>query len=158
MQQPHESKSIEPALGTLTNSQCEQLLTFLSSQLQRCTLDPLQSSPSVSSFSGICSLYSSSSTNTIPEASWVMDTGATHHVCCTLHLFVTSKPLLNSSITLPNGHSVPIARVGSVRLTDTILLDNVLFVPNFQFNLLSISALTHHQHYSLNFLSILCVI
>ena len=60
--------------------------------------------------------------------------------------------------SLPNGHVVAINRVGSVRLFYTLNLDNILFVPMFTFNLLSISALTLSHNCSVNFLSNSCVI
>ncbi|RVW26515.1 hypothetical protein CK203_057102 [Vitis vinifera] len=38
------------------------------------------------------------------------DTGATHHMCCSLQLFKTFSPSHNSTVTLPNGHSVVVTR------------------------------------------------
>ena len=78
----------------------------------------------------------------VPSDAWVIDTRATHHVCCNISLFSHSRLVYNTTVTLPNGHVVAINRVGFVRLPDTLNLDNVLFVPMFTFNLLSISALT----------------
>ena len=42
---------------------------------------------------------------------------------------------------MPNGKQSKIAHIGSVQLTPTLLLSNVLHVPDFQFNLLSVSKL-----------------
>ena len=42
---------------------------------------------------------------------------------------------------MPNGKCSRIAHVGSVQLSPTLLLDNVLHVPDFQINLLSVSKL-----------------
>ena len=88
----------------------------------------------------------------------MLDTCATHHVCCSLPSFVSSVPTSNSSVTLPNGHLVSISRIGSVQLSPHITLTDVLFVPQFQFNLLSVSALTQSHKYSVNFLSHSCLI
>ncbi|KAL6321896.1 hypothetical protein AAG906_035604 [Vitis piasezkii] len=85
-------------------------------------------------------------------------TQATHHVCCNISLFSHSKLVYNTTITLLNDHVGAINRVGFVRLSDTLNLDNVLFVPMFTFNLLSISALTLSHNCSVNFLSNSCVI
>ena len=52
---------------------------------------------------------------------------------------------------LPNGYIVPITCIGSVKLTTHLTLENVLYVPHFNFNLLFISTLTHSLHYSFNF-------
>jgi len=42
---------------------------------------------------------------------------------------------------MPNGKHSRIAHIGSVQLTPTLLLTNVLHIPDFQFNLLSVSKL-----------------
>ncbi|RVX06823.1 Retrovirus-related Pol polyprotein from transposon RE2 [Vitis vinifera] len=68
-------------LNSLSPSQCQQLITFLSSQLQHSSPTIVESQqqdgPSVSSFSG--KLTFSSSYNSFPHNSWILDTGATHH-------------------------------------------------------------------------------
>ena len=114
-----------------------------------------QLGPSVSSFSGIFFLSSVLFPNSLDFLAWLLDTGATHHVYCS---FVSSVPTSNSSVTLPNGHLVSINRIGSIQLSPHITLINVLFVPQFQFNLLSVSALTQSHKYSTNFLSHSCLI
>ena len=53
-----------------------------------------------------------------------------------LQFLSTSVPSANSVVTLPNGHTVPVNRIGAVQLTNQLVLDNVLFVPQFRFNLL----------------------
>ena len=61
--------------------------------------------------------------------------------------------IINTTATFLNGHVVAINRVNSMKLSNTLNLDNVLFVPMFTFNLLSISALTLSRNCSVNFLS-----
>ena len=62
------------------------------------------------------------------------------------------------SLSLPNGSTVIIDRIGTVTLFDSLFLSNVLYTPTFHFNLISVSALTHINHYVVNFYSDLCVI
>lgn len=45
-------------------------------------------------------------------------------------------------MTLPSGSSESIVGIGTIELSDKIVLKNVLFVPAFHFNLLSVSSLT----------------
>ena len=66
--------------------------------------------------------------------------------------------MVDTRVTLLNGQSVEITRVESVRLSDSLALNNVLFVPLFAFNLLSVSALTHTHNCCINFLSNSCSI
>lgn len=73
---------------------------------------------------------------------WIIDSGATHHVSHDLALFSTISHDLNSSVTLPTGFNVKIADVGIIKLSDKVTLTNVLYIPDFRLNLLSISQLT----------------
>ncbi|KAL6328799.1 hypothetical protein AAG906_003816 [Vitis piasezkii] len=101
------------------------LIALLSSQLHDntpATPELQQPGPSVSSFNGIFSISSVSFPNSLDSSAWVLDTGATHHVCCSLPSFVSSVPTSNSSVTLPNGHLVSISRIGSVQLSPHITL------------------------------------
>lgn len=115
---------------TLTPSQCKQLIPFLSSQFQLGygnTSDLQQQEAFVSCFSGILSAYSAFPSKT--NASWVLDTGATHHICCALNLFHFYIPT-TSIVTLPNNSDVPATRVGTVHLSSEFILENVLYVLN----------------------------
>ena len=73
---------------------------------------------------------------------WIVDSGASKHICTNRSLFLNLKPLQNSTVTLPNNAVVPVKHIGDVRLKQDLLLTDVLYVPDFKFNLLSISALT----------------
>ncbi|WKA09208.1 hypothetical protein VitviT2T_026876 [Vitis vinifera] len=158
----NDSTPSESMLGNLSSTQCQQLIALLSSQLQ-CNSTALmesqpQESPSVSCFSGKVILSSSISHIPISSYSWVLDTGATHHVCCSLILFKTSSLSHNSTVSLPNGHSVVVTRVGSVELFDRFIIENLLYVPQFHFNLLSVNALTQYHHCSVHFVFESCFI
>ena len=156
------SASSYATLGALASNQCQQLIALLSSQLHRSTTVTLESqeqgASSGSNFLGKYYFSSSFSHNSIPPNSWVLDTGATHHVCISLHLFKTSLLSRNSNVTLPNGHFVPITRIGSIELFTGLVVDDVLYVLQFRFNLFSISALTQFHHCSVHFLSESCLI
>ncbi|KAK9673406.1 hypothetical protein RND81_12G165600 [Saponaria officinalis] len=80
---------------------------------------------------------------TFCDNTWIVDSGASDHMCSNLKLFsdieTVPKPY---SISLPNGHVVTINSVGTVQLIPDIRLTNVLYVPCFKFNLLSVAKLT----------------
>ncbi|KAL6334486.1 hypothetical protein AAG906_016031 [Vitis piasezkii] len=89
------SVATDSPLALLSLAQCQQLIALLSSQLHDntpATPELQQPGPSVSSFSGIFSLSSVSFPNSLDSLTWVLDTGATHHVCCSLPSFVSSVP------------------------------------------------------------------
>ena len=74
---------------------------------------------------------------------WIVDNGASNHM-------VSSSTILNSHtiipfdrpIKLPNDTSLLISYIGEVKVHDDITLYNVLWIPNFICNLLSVSKLT----------------
>lgn len=53
---------------------------------------------------------------------------------------------------------VVITLKGDIVLNETLVLHNVLYVPGFSFNLLSISHLTNHSSFDVTFLSTHCVL
>ncbi|KAL2903176.1 Retrovirus-related Pol polyprotein from transposon RE1 [Bienertia sinuspersici] len=74
---------------------------------------------------------------------WVIDSGATHHICNDLSFFSECGPMMEheNTITVPDGRKVEIKHVGTVKLPGDIKLEHVFHVPDFQFNLVSISKL-----------------
>ncbi|KAL6323166.1 hypothetical protein AAG906_027445 [Vitis piasezkii] len=69
--------------------------------------------------------------------SWIIDTGATHHVTGDLSWLFDTIALFECPVGLPNGESVVATQSGSVRLSNNITLKNVLYVPKLNCNLLS---------------------
>ena len=57
-----------------------------------------------------------------PIGTWVINTGATYHVCCDPSLIFESIYVQNTTITLPNGKLVGIERIGSVKVSDFLVL------------------------------------
>lgn len=72
--------------------------------------------------------------------------------------FITSiTSTVNLVVNLPNGHKAVVMFIGTVQLTTTLSLQNVLCVPTFSFDLVSISQLTKNLT-CLIFLDTLCFI
>ena len=73
---------------------------------------------------------------------WIIDSGASDHITPHLHLLSSIQQLkFPNFITMLNGKQSRIAHIGLVHLTPTLLPSNVLHVPDFQYNLLSVSKL-----------------
>ncbi|KAL0462181.1 UNVERIFIED_CONTAM: hypothetical protein Slati_0105700 [Sesamum latifolium] len=69
---------------------------------------------------------------------WIIDSGATRHVCADINLFTHYyKPNTSSKVTLPDGTKQTVAHIGNVKLSDHIILEHVLHIPTFSVNLLS---------------------
>ena len=57
-------------------------------------------------------------------------------------MFISLKPVWNSTITLPNNTSISVCLYGDIQLTSDLILKDVLFVPQFSYNLIFTSAFT----------------
>ena len=83
-----------------------------------------------------------SSLSAIKE-SWLVDSGATNHVCHNLSAFTTWTKIKPILISLPNGQTVYATYSSLVHFSAKFYLSDVLYVPHFQLNLISVSKLTH---------------
>lgn len=72
----------------------------------------------------------------------MIDSGATHHVSYDKNLFTFLDTTVVIFVNLPTYSLVKINGVGTVRVNKDIILTNVLFIPEFGLNLISISSLT----------------
>ncbi|KAG5569067.1 hypothetical protein H5410_058833, partial [Solanum commersonii] len=75
---------------------------------------------------------------------WIIDSGASEHMCFDSSFFSSITPLpIPMIISLPNSFKVSVTHIGSVSLLPNLMLNNVLHVPAFKYNLLSIHRLCH---------------
>ena len=74
---------------------------------------------------------------------WIIDSGATDHITCSLDCFYTYSTIAPVNIHLPNGSTVQSHISGSIKFTPDFIIHNVFFVPDFSFNLLSIPKLLY---------------
>ncbi|XP_075475807.1 uncharacterized protein LOC142512623 [Primulina tabacum] len=73
---------------------------------------------------------------------WIIDSGATDHVASSVELLESKRISGTTTIGLPNGSQAHIESIGSLRISPDIEIDDVLRVPEFKVNLLSVSKLT----------------
>lgn len=91
----------------------------------------------------------------LPHDAWIIDSGASSHVCSDLAMFTKLTPVHNVTVTLPNGLKVPITHTGIIHITDALVLHDVLHVPDFHFNLISVSILIRTLSH-ISFLMFVC--
>lgn len=64
---------------------------------------------------------------------WVVDTGATSHICHDLKLFTYfTKPRQNLLVNLPDGSTQPVTHSDTIVLNPELTLYNVLYIPSFK--------------------------
>nr|XP_019068965.1 uncharacterized protein LOC109120058 [Solanum lycopersicum] len=93
-----------------------------------------------------------------PAASWIIDSGATNHMTYNKALLTKIRPLAYPFlVTLPNGYKVKVTEVGDAYLNSTLTLYQVLFVPSFKFNLISVQCLTSQLKAIISFTNSSCI-
>nr|GMD63195.1 Retrovirus-related Pol polyprotein from transposon RE2 [Ipomoea batatas] len=89
---------------------------------------------------------------------WIIDTGASRHVTGDSTRMTNAKDIFHCPVGLPNGKTVVATQEGSVRLTDKITFNHVLYVPSLSCNLISVSQLNDDMQSSVHFNSYMCAI
>lgn len=163
------SPATELVSEDLSPVQIQQLVSFLSSKLQTPSDHPTPAVHSVSasipssstvcpissnfrpsifcSFTGIDRPYVYSSSDNIHVLNaWVINSGATKHISHQKSSFISFKSLPHTTVSLPNGVLVIIVGIGDIELGSNLILSNFLYIPQFKFNLLSVSCLTKQLH------------
>lgn len=92
------------------------------------------------------------------ESDWVIDTRATDHMVHSISYFTSITATLNTHVNLPNGEIALVIHIGIVRISESLILYNVVCVPSFTFNLISINQLAKSILCCLIFFGNLCFI
>ena len=71
---------------------------------------------------------------------WIIDSGATCHISHNITCFSTLTPVHNMFVQLPNKTRVQVHCTVTVTLNSEFTLHNVFYIPNFNVNLLFVSA------------------
>ncbi|KAK4400358.1 hypothetical protein Sango_1141900 [Sesamum angolense] len=91
--------------------------------------------------------------------SWIIDSGASAHMCANAAAFNQLTPLRNkASIKLPDGTTQEVKFAGDIHIHGDLTLTHVLFVPTFKYNLLSVSKLCKDRHCRIIFTQQKCVV
>ena len=72
---------------------------------------------------------------------WILDSDVTDHICSSLTHFTSYHQINPISVKLPNGNQVIANYSESVFINQDHVLDNVLYIRKFSFNLLSVAKL-----------------
>ncbi|XP_019162676.1 PREDICTED: uncharacterized protein LOC109159108 [Ipomoea nil] len=92
------------------------------------------------------------------SSTWILDSGATNHIVCSLDFMVNRRITKGTEVNLPTGQCVPVTHMGDVKLNDALWLKDALCIPSFKFNIVSVSKLVQHTKYKLIFMDGQCSI
>lgn len=160
---------IEPVTNTSTQSQVldmkdtcgvsegqyNQLLQMLQHNMKPTTPDSQSSFswPSANSVHLAGTLTQSSSL----DSNYIIDSGATDHI--TAHFSYLIDPThCNVLLHLPNGQYIRVTHIGTVKFRTGLILHQVLCVPGFTHNLLSIPKLLKDTHLTVFFSASSCIL
>jgi hypothetical protein len=90
--------------------------------------------------------------------SWIIDSGASDHICSNLALFDKHHAIAPIQVKMANG-TISYAKIaGTVKLFDDFYVHNVLLVPEFSLNLISVPKLTQSSSCTVVFNGVNCFI
>ncbi|XP_012856897.1 PREDICTED: uncharacterized protein LOC105976150 [Erythranthe guttata] len=138
--------SSDPVLANMSAAQCQQLMAYFSNQMAAKKQVSTQQSHGdeaevahISCVSGIC--LAASLHESFQPHYWIIDSGASRHICNDKTLFSSLHKVNFARVILPDCSLVVVEYMGDVCLSDDLILKNVFYVPSFKFNLISVSAL-----------------
>ena len=96
---------------------------------------------------GILAAETALFSSTVSCEKWLIDSGATSHMCCNDAHFTDLQPLKHTvKVSIGDGHGISAQGIGSVHLkincqgkSSSLHLRDVLYVPDLEYNLISIS-------------------
>lgn len=89
---------------------------------------------------------------------WIIDLGASDHICHDHVLFLNLNRILKPfSIILPIGNTIKVLFTTTITIISKLSLTNILFVPNFCYNLLHVSKFINQIDYKIIFTTNLCL-
>lgn len=90
--------------------------------------------------------------------SWIVDYGASDHICSSIRVFDSYQSIKPVHIKLPNGNIAIAKFSGTVQFSPGLIAKNVLYVAEFKFNLLSVPKLCVDSDYIVTFDNDKCLI
>jgi hypothetical protein len=98
------------------------------------------------------------SNHDLDPSPWIIDTGATDHMIGSVSFFTSITAIVSNHVKLPNGQLAAVTHIGTVKISEHLILTDVLCIPSFSFNLISASKLIKSLHCCLIFLDSFCFI
>lgn len=144
-----KEKQVDSVKPALTEEHYKQIIDLLSKEKLAAS-----SSGTVMNVAGIV-LHTSFLQNDL----WIVDTGATNHMTANLDILSDVQEAAKGNfVTLPNGHKSTVTHFGKLIFEQGIELSNVFYVPEFQYNLISVNQLIKDLQCSITFFPDFCVL
>ena len=152
-------------LAGLNQEQSKQLLQFLTNLTAGGGDQKQQIAKATASTTSIHMASITSAFNAIhafcalSQSVWILDSGASEYMISKPDFLHDLSPLGHPMmINLPDGTQVKVIHKGNLKVSDGLVLHDVLLVPQFKFNLLSIKKLCEQLHSTVEFTESLCLL
>ena len=96
----------------------------------------------------------------VASQEWIIDSGATHHITSAKEIFSRNHDVVKSNsdkVNLPTGAKADVSHIGEAVVFKDEVVQDVLLVPDFKCNLLSVSKITKQLSCFVSFYPDLCV-
>jgi hypothetical protein len=151
---------------TLTKTRYEKLVNLLqsSASVQNASSSTQVNGASTSNMGNVAVMNHQGNTNVAYSynhssyGAWIIDSGASDHICSNVALFDDYHDITPIQVKMPNGTIAHAKQAGSVKLSDNFVVNNVLLVPEFSLNLLSVPRLTYNSQIVVHFDGLACLI
>ncbi|XP_019163277.1 PREDICTED: uncharacterized protein LOC109159652 [Ipomoea nil] len=168
-----KSKGKQPAMAAsassdnaATSEQLQKLISLLQIQVDQhqtpTTADAVSLIPNLTEHGAQAEgkSYFTSHINSLNlcDSTWILDSGATDHIVCSREFFNNCCEVKGATVNLPNGERVVVQHKGDIKLAEDLWLKNVLHIPDFRFNIVSVSRLLQDSSHILLFNSGQCLL
>lgn len=108
---------------------------------------------------GTMTKYFGSCNSIFNSSTRIIDSGASEHMYFDSNTFISLSPLACPiNINLPNSHKISVTHIGQVSIFPNLILKNVLHVPIFRYNLISVYKFSCQFAYTMLFTSLGCML
>ncbi|XP_019432346.1 PREDICTED: uncharacterized protein LOC109339373 [Lupinus angustifolius] len=151
-----EQQKGDDASYGLTNEKYQSLISILQKQTNQ-KKDP-------STAENMAKTLSTSSTHRDHNeegksiSQWILDSGATYHIAYNMSYYSAYHKIKPIRVKLPNRHEVLATISGIIVISKSLTIHDVLYLPSFSYNLLSIPKLTSQSSCILSFDASCCKI
>jgi hypothetical protein len=153
-------QAVTTGSSTITQDQAMQLITLLQNSFPNpssgATTSNQVGSASFIGHSPMNKGMCHSNLKTCSLDTWILDSGASHHICNSVQWFHSYNAITPVPIRLPNGDHVFACFSGSIHFSPSFIITEVFCVPNFSINLMSVSKLVQKSNYSVAFHASYC--
>ncbi|KAI5443991.1 hypothetical protein KIW84_012572 [Lathyrus oleraceus] len=96
--------------------------------------------------------------NVHSNVNWILDIGATYHIFHSLDWFIKYGEINPILVNLLNENSIAVFICGTVKLSNQLIIEGVLYLPKFEVNLILVSKMCKDKDFNMVFETEKCVV